>query len=241
MADVPRPFSLDERARIAQRLRDAGRHAFAAYGLRRVTVDDLARAAGISKGAFYLFFDSKEALMLDLLQRFEAEFQRRVLDEVLQPELGPRESLRAMLRTAVDVCDAEPLLRSLSGGDAEVLMRRIPPELAEALHQADVASARRFVDYWRDQGAPITIDAEVLTGLMRTIVLTSFRKQEIGHAVYEQVIQLMIDAVALQLMPSHHRSGRRHTHVELHHTPETGSGQSGLQSKSIPDIRAPSA
>src|SRR5215470_10248776 len=103
LSPVPRPFSPDERARIAQRLRDAGRHAFATYGLRRATVDDLAHAAGISKGAFYLFFDSKEALLLDLLQQFEADFQRKVLDEVLKPELGPVESLRALLCTAVDV------------------------------------------------------------------------------------------------------------------------------------------
>jgi AcrR family transcriptional regulator len=209
---VPRPFSPDERARIAQRLRDAGRHAFAAYGLRRVSVDDLARAAGISKGAFYLFFDSKEALLLDLLQRFEADFQARVLDEVLKPELGPVESLRALLRTAVHVRGTEPLLRNLSDADAEALMRRIPPVQVEALREADVTAARRFVDYWRDRGAPISIDADVLTGLLRAIVLTSFRRQEIGPAVYQHVMQLMIDAVAVQLLPAQLRSPRRRSH-----------------------------
>lgn len=211
---MPRPFSPDERARITQRLRDAGRHAFAAYGLRRVNVDDLARAAGISKGAFYLFFDSKEALLLDLLQHFEAEFQRRVLDEVLKPELGPGQSLRALLRTAVDVRGTEPLLRNLSDADAETLIRRVPPDQVDALREADVTSARRFVDYWREHGAPISIGAEVLTGLMRAIVLSSFRQQEIGPAVYERVIQLMIDSVARELEPVPHRQARRRSHVK---------------------------
>jgi AcrR family transcriptional regulator len=211
---VPRPFSPDERERIIQRLRDAGRTAFATYGLRRVTVDELASAAGISKGAFYLFFDSKEALLLDLLHRFEADFQRTMLDQVLRPELGPVQSLRTLLRTAVAVRGTDPLLRSLSDSDAEALIRRIPPDQTAALLEADVASARRFVDYWREQGSPIGVDAAVLTGLMRAIVLTAFRQHEIGTAVYEQVVQLMIDSIAKGLAPTTNRSARRRTYVQ---------------------------
>jgi hypothetical protein len=114
----------------------------------------------------------------------------------------------------VDVRGTEPLLRNLSDADAETLMRRIPPDQVDTLREADVTSARRFVDYWRDHGAPIGIDAEVLTGLMRAIVLSSFRQQEIGPAVYEHVIQLMIDSVARQLELAQHRSGRRRLHVK---------------------------
>ena len=210
---VPRRFSPDERAQIAQRLRDVGRRAFETHGLRRVTVDDLARAAGISKGAFYLFFDSKEALLLDLFERFEADFQRTVLDVVLRPELGPAESLRTLLRTAVTVRGTDPLLSNLSDTDMEVLMRRIPPDQAATLLEADVASARRFVEYWREQGSPLSIDAEVLTGLMRAIVLTAFRQHEIGAAVYEQVVHMMIDSVAQRLAPPIKHSARRRAHV----------------------------
>jgi AcrR family transcriptional regulator len=211
---MPRRFSSDERAQIAQRLRDVGRLAFATHGLRRVTVDDLARAAGISKGAFYLFFDSKEALLIDLFERFEADFQHKLLDEVLRPELGPAESLRMLLRTAVTVRSTDPLLRNLSDADMEVLMRRIPPDQAAALLEADVASAGRFVEYWREQGSPLSIDAGVLTGLMRAIVLTAFRQHEIGAAVYEQVVHLMIDSVAQRLVPAIKHSARRRAHVQ---------------------------
>jgi AcrR family transcriptional regulator len=213
MASVPRPFTPDERVHIAERLREVGRAAFAARGLRRVTVDDLAAAAGISKGAFYLFFDSKEALLLDLFQRFEADFQRKILDEVLRPEFGPAESLRMLLRTAVEVRGTDPLLRNLSDTDAEILMRRIPAAQAALLLEADVASARRFVDYWREQGSPIGVDAEILAGLMRAIVLTAFRQQEIGAAVYQQVVQVLIDSVAQRLATRQEPSGRRRAHV----------------------------
>src|SRR5262249_49598677 len=119
-----------------------------------------------------------------------------------------------LLRTAIAVRGTDPLLRNLSDIDAEILMRRIPPDQAAALLEADLASARRFVDYWRTQGSPIGVEAEVLTGLMRAIVLTAFRQHEIGAAVYEQVVQLMIDSVAQRLVPTQKHSGRRRAHVE---------------------------
>lgn len=199
---MPRAFSPDERARIQERLLTAGRQAFATYGLRRASVDDLARAAAISKGAFYLFYPSKEALLLDVLQRFEADFQRRVLDQVLRPELTPAESLRSMLHAALAVRGSDPVLRKLTGADAQALLRRISPAQAAALRKADVASVHRFLDYWRARGADIQVDEDVLTGLMRAIVLSTLRELEIGSSVYRQVMELMIDAVAAHVMPT---------------------------------------
>jgi len=52
---MPRAFTDPERDAIRARLMDAGRELFARRGIRATTVEQLARAAGISKGAFYLF------------------------------------------------------------------------------------------------------------------------------------------------------------------------------------------
>ncbi len=46
----------------AQRLLVAGLSAFTRHGLSEVTVDDLCRLAGLSKGSFYLHYRSKEEL-----------------------------------------------------------------------------------------------------------------------------------------------------------------------------------
>lgn len=51
-------------------LLDAARTEFARHGLERARVEDVARRAGASKGAFYLHFRSKEAALEELLQRF---------------------------------------------------------------------------------------------------------------------------------------------------------------------------
>ena len=48
---------------------DAAIHAFAVYGFRRVTMEDIARGAGLSRTALYLHFRSKEDIFRSLSVR----------------------------------------------------------------------------------------------------------------------------------------------------------------------------
>jgi AcrR family transcriptional regulator len=50
-----------------QRILDAARNEFVAKGLDRTRVEDIARTAKLSKGAFYLHFESKEQLFDELV------------------------------------------------------------------------------------------------------------------------------------------------------------------------------
>ena len=51
-------------------LLQAARTVFARKGLPNTTVSDITQAAGVAKGTFYLYFDSKEALLGALKQRY---------------------------------------------------------------------------------------------------------------------------------------------------------------------------
>jgi AcrR family transcriptional regulator len=49
---------------------EAAREEFARHGVDGARVEDIARRAGVSKGAYYLHFPTKEAVFQELLQRF---------------------------------------------------------------------------------------------------------------------------------------------------------------------------
>jgi len=59
----------ERRARTSQRLLDAAADVFARLGFHAATIDDIADAAGFTKGAVYGNFASKDALFLALLDR----------------------------------------------------------------------------------------------------------------------------------------------------------------------------
>jgi AcrR family transcriptional regulator len=56
-----------------QELMNQAVHFFSLKGFHQTSVQEIAQAAGISKGAFYKHFDSKENLFMDLLTRYHQE------------------------------------------------------------------------------------------------------------------------------------------------------------------------
>lgn len=70
----------ERQAQTRSRIMDAAARVFAAKGLEQASVDEVAAAAGYTKGAFYANFQSKQELFLAILdERFEhriAETQR---------------------------------------------------------------------------------------------------------------------------------------------------------------------
>ncbi len=51
-------------------LMDAGERTFVQKGFASTTIEDITHKAGVAKGTFYLYFDSKEALLTALRDRF---------------------------------------------------------------------------------------------------------------------------------------------------------------------------
>ena len=62
-------YSEKEREGVRERLMDACLELTVRQGVRRTTVEQLCRAAGISRSFFYTFFPSKEELLVEALYR----------------------------------------------------------------------------------------------------------------------------------------------------------------------------
>ena len=62
--------------------------------LNAISVDDLARGAGISRPTFYFYFGSKDAVLLTLLDRVVTEADAAMQAAFGEPAAGPREAWR---------------------------------------------------------------------------------------------------------------------------------------------------
>lgn len=74
---------------------DAAFHAFATYGYRRTTMDDIAKGAGLSRSALYLHFRNKEDILRSLANRYFDEAHRDMIAAINQPNLTMEQSLLA--------------------------------------------------------------------------------------------------------------------------------------------------
>ncbi len=193
---MPRAFSDNERDRIRAQLRLKAGHLFATRGLRKTSVGEIAQSAGISKGAFYLFFDSKEALCLEVLETIEAEMRARVLELALTRKRNARAQVAEILNAFLTTWDAYPLLRTFSQADFEYLVRKLPSERVAAHVAQDDAFIDTFAQKLKHEGIVLKVRPRVVASLIRALFWVGLHRHDLGEDDFAETMPVLTDLVA---------------------------------------------
>lgn len=103
------------------RILDAAAELLLRHGYRKVTIDDIARQAGIGKGTVYLHWRTKQQLFETLLRRESIGLVREIRDRLLEDPDEARPHRYA--RTSFLATCRNPLMVALATGDTDLLGR----------------------------------------------------------------------------------------------------------------------
>lgn len=81
---MPKIYSETERTDIKDSLKREANFLMIERGIKKTTVDELVKRAGIPKGTFYLFYPSKEMLLFECIQDFHNEADKIISDGMEQ-------------------------------------------------------------------------------------------------------------------------------------------------------------
>src|SRR5215213_1176734 len=119
--------------------------------LHEISVDDIARGAGISRPTFYFYFASKEAVLLSLLERMLVEANARRGDPFERLPEDPAAGVRASLTAYFDVFRAHRAV-SLAGADAAATSAEVR-EVWGQIMEAWVQETEAAIEAERGRGA----------------------------------------------------------------------------------------
>ena len=193
---MPKAFTERDKELIRARLIQAGDKQFSAYGLKKTNIDALARAARISKGAFYLFYESKEALFMDVAEVVEQRYRGEILAAVDRPGPSPRARLLAALKTGFDLLKTTPILRFFNGGDYDWLLRRVPLEKLQAHLDGDRLFFEALAARCQAAGIPIRVRPAAISRLLYPLALASMHAESLGPADVDNNVDVLLELVA---------------------------------------------
>ena len=194
---MPKGFTARERELIRERLLEQGYGLFSTYGLKKTTVEELAGAAGISKGAFYSFYDSKEALFMDVIEeKAEKRFRQEILAVIDLPGASSRARLLAVLKKAFSLFKAIPMLRFFTGSDYDRLFRRVPSEKLQQHMDSDLAFFDQFTACCQQAGIPIRVRPEEISGLLYALVLGIVHEDDWGVNSLGGATDVLLELIA---------------------------------------------
>ena len=194
---MPRPFNEEEKKQIRAKLLLEGKDLFIRFGLNKTGIAELTKAAGISQGAYYLFFNSKEELYFAILEQEEQVIRERFLKWLGKAEPLNRSRFREFLQLALKVFEENPLLRRLwLEKEIDDLLNKLPPSLMEQHTARDTEVLEPLIKHWQEAGYMVEGSPEVIAGVIRALFLLPLHCQEIGENLFPEVLDKYIDLIS---------------------------------------------
>lgn len=197
---MPKAWSKQEKEIIRKNLISESRKLFEKYGLQKTTVDEIVRAARISKGSFYLFYESKEELYFDVLETVEGEFREKMFENALKPGKNKRESFKSFLNQMIELLITMPLYKEINSSSYELLLQKLPEETLKKHIESDQEDISKYFHYWMEQGWMRKVDMEALNGLLLSLIYLVIHRDDFDGTNFEATKALWIDALASYLI-----------------------------------------
>jgi AcrR family transcriptional regulator len=147
--------------------------AFARFGFKKASVDDIAKGAKVAKGTIYLACESKEDLFYQVLHRDVRSWVADV-SKLIDPRVPADELLAMMSKAALMYLDQRPLVRDLLFGKTAELL----PNWAERLQELRSLGSAGVIEVLKLGGRQgvfrADLDVEAMASLLQDLQLTTY-------------------------------------------------------------------
>lgn len=194
---MAKAFTEQETDIILQNLKASARRYAASQGVRKTTVDELAQETGISKGAFYKFYSSKELLFFEILEDMHTEIYEASAGVLKQNDTqsSADRAAKAVLTACKVMMDSGML--DFMERDVPFLLRKIPADVLEQHYHGDEVHIKELLV---NAGLEPAVGMELAVATVRGLFLTVSHRENIGP-LYPQVLDTLVRGACLRLFP----------------------------------------
>lgn len=197
---MPPAFTEKQKTRLRQKMMRTARDLFARQGLKKTSLEDITRSAGIAKSTFYVFFESKEALFLELLAEDGPAITAGLQSE-LSEAANARDGIARLLRAIVHELETNALTRRMltHPEDLQLLADYATPEQLAASNNTGLALIVPYLQAGQRSGEVIAGDPVLFARVISAVTLLTLHRDKIGSDQYDQVMNTLIDLLAMAL------------------------------------------
>lgn len=197
---MARSFTETEKAQLRQQLLAHGRALFTQQGLKKTSLEELTQPLGIAKSSFYLLFDSKEALYLEILAQDGPAVKARIQNALDTAETAQK-GIVALLTEIVHELETNALTRRMLTHPEELqqLAARVSPQALAQSNQSGLDLLVPYLEQKQSAGEIIAGDPVLYARVISAVTLLTLHRNQIGETHYAPVMAAMIDFVATAL------------------------------------------
>ncbi|MCI8665166.1 MAG: TetR/AcrR family transcriptional regulator [Dorea sp.] len=184
---MARSFTEREKENIKRSLQEACKQSWTQYGYKKTSVDELCRQVGISKGAFYLFFESKEALFCEVLCSVQEQICNAAL-EIIEKHKG-KYGVAEALKLIYQEYDKNNFLYNSDSMDFTILMNKLSEEQAKKIEESNRMSQQLF---FSQPYLKFKVDTDLAMSVIYSLIMNIKNKDVLPHN-HMETFDFMVD------------------------------------------------
>lgn len=184
---MARGFAEREKENIKRSLKEACKKNWTQHGYKKTSVDELCRRAGISKGAFYLFFESKEALFCEVLCSVQEQICNGALRimEKQKDKNGVAEALKFIYREY----DRNNFLYDSDTVDFTIFMNKLSKGQAERMEESNHMAQQLFLS---QPYLKLKADGDMALSVIYSLIM-NIKNKDILLRNHRETFDFMVD------------------------------------------------
>lgn len=186
---MPQIFDKIGREKIREQLFEAGLQLIKLHGLKKTSVADIAKKAGIATGTFYNFFSSKEEFVYQLVL-YKRDIVKGYFQEMIVDDKADKEHFREYLQKVY--FSDHNVFDYLNEDEINMLNARWPEEYWKNQNN-DEKSSLWFLNNL--EGIRPECDWKVFANLSKSISLIRYGRIRLYQDKYEESLNIYIDAI----------------------------------------------
>jgi len=196
---MPKSYSDEEKSYIKTRLKEEAGKCLAQYGIRKTTVDEIVKRVKIPKGTFYLFYQSKEQLLYEVILEQHEIIEEELLAKLTSISDSERtaDKLTEILFYYYKLLDSFPALKLVNSDEFEILARKLPPNIIEEHLNHDDETIKKIAVSFPCRK---DLDYSALKAAFLALYCSTLHKDQIGECDFEKALFLLIKGLVSQMM-----------------------------------------
>lgn len=184
---VARSFTEREKENIKKSLQEVCKQSWTQYGYKKTSVDDICKKVGISKGALYLFFESKEALFCEVLCSVQEQICNAASEIIKKhkDKYGVAEALKFIYREY----DKNNFLYDSNSTDFVILMNKLSEEQAKKIKESNNMSQQLF---FNQSYLKFKVDKDMAMSVIYSLIMNIKNKDILPHN-HMEIFDFMVD------------------------------------------------
>lgn len=190
-------FTELEKEKIREELLKVAYRFFVDKGFKNTSLEDITSSVGIAKSSFYIFFESKEILYMELLAHEGEQIEKQVWPKVIAAK-----DIRSAIKIYLNEMDLEledKILTQRLVYDLEeykIVSRKLNPDYVGSEHLRSIVPLVEFIKLRQDSNEIIDEEPGIIAGVLRAAWLIGSQKGDLQQYNYERIKELLFEAVA---------------------------------------------